>query len=70
MKKYIYSFLLIGIFGLSACSEEGKQEAAGDLGKKEEVKKAEQVQGTVDNKAAADKKTAETPDKPEGAGHQ
>lgn len=62
MKRYFYLFLLVGIFGISAC-EGGKQQAADDVGKKTELEKVEKVQTTVDDKAAAEKKSVEEADK-------
>jgi hypothetical protein len=70
MKKFIYLFLIIGVFGLSACSEEGKQEAKEDIGKTKELEKAEQVQETVDEKAAEDKKSTESTEETEKEGNE
>lgn len=63
MKRYFYLFLLMGVLGVSACTEGDKQQAADDVGKKTELEKAEKVQTTVDDKAATDKKAVEEADK-------
>lgn len=52
MKKVIYAVFLVGIIAISACSKEQQQEAAKDISHKEELEKAEKVQGIVDDKTA------------------
>jgi hypothetical protein len=66
MKKYIYLFPLIGMLGLSACSDQDKQAAVENLSKKSELEKAEQVQKTVDDKAAEERKSVEEMENAEG----
>ncbi len=60
MKKSIYTICLLGILTtLSACSNEEQQQAAKQISHREELEKAEQVQGIVDEKTAQERQTTE-----------
>jgi protein involved in sex pheromone biosynthesis len=55
MKKIIYTISLLGLLTtLSACSNEEQQQAAKEISHQNELEKAEQVQGIVDEKTAKD----------------
>jgi protein involved in sex pheromone biosynthesis len=54
MKKAIYTVFIAGILAISACSKEEQQQTAKDISHKEELEKAEKVQGIVDDKTAKD----------------
>ncbi len=56
MKKSIYILVLLGILTttLLACSNEEQQHTAKEISHQNELEKAEQVQGVVDEKTAKD----------------